>query len=112
MLIPFDKNLTVEVANPKAKEFQMCRTNLLPGILKTLDANIKYGLPQRLFETGDVVLRDRRFSVGARNERRICCLICTSQDNAFEEIHGVLDRIMELNQFKFSAPGKRLNALE
>merc|ERR1711977_280691 len=71
-----------------------------------------YGLPQRLFEAGDVVLRDRNFKVGARNERRLCALICTSQDNAFEEIHGVLDRIMQLNQYTFNDSDKPLKKME
>uniref|UniRef100_A0A6Q2ZGK7 Phenylalanine--tRNA ligase beta subunit n=1 Tax=Esox lucius TaxID=8010 RepID=A0A6Q2ZGK7_ESOLU len=46
------------IANPKTAEFQVARTTLLPGLLKTLAANRKMPLPLRLFEISDVVLKD------------------------------------------------------
>ncbi|XP_076258182.1 phenylalanine--tRNA ligase beta subunit isoform X2 [Rhynchophorus ferrugineus] len=48
----------VHISNPKTLEFQVCRTTLLPGILKTLSANKKLPLPIKLFEISDVVLKD------------------------------------------------------
>lgn len=46
------------IANPKTLEFQVARTRLLPGLLKTLAANKKMPLPLKLFEISDVVLQD------------------------------------------------------
>uniref|UniRef100_A0A673WNJ1 phenylalanine--tRNA ligase n=1 Tax=Salmo trutta TaxID=8032 RepID=A0A673WNJ1_SALTR len=46
------------ISNPKTAEFQVARTTLLSGLLKTVAANRKMPLPLRLFEISDVVLKD------------------------------------------------------
>ncbi|XP_015520165.1 phenylalanine--tRNA ligase beta subunit isoform X1 [Neodiprion lecontei] len=91
----------VHISNPKTLEFQVARTTLLPGLLKTLAANKKMPLPQKLFEISDVVLRDCTAEVGARNERRICAINC-NKFAGFEIIHGLLDRIMQLLEVPWS----------
>ncbi|XP_043349023.1 phenylalanine--tRNA ligase beta subunit isoform X4 [Dermochelys coriacea] len=48
----------VHIANPKTAEFQVARTSLLPGLLKTIAANRKMPLPLKLFEISDVVVKD------------------------------------------------------
>uniref|UniRef100_A0A4W3JK76 Phenylalanine--tRNA ligase beta subunit n=1 Tax=Callorhinchus milii TaxID=7868 RepID=A0A4W3JK76_CALMI len=48
----------VHIANPKTAEFQVARTTLLSGLLKTIAANRKMPLPLKLFEISDVVLKD------------------------------------------------------
>lgn len=85
----------VQIANPKTLEFQVCRTTLLPGLLKTLAANKKMPLPLKLFEISDVVLTDNSAEVGARNERRLCAVNC-NKSAGFEVVHGLLDRVMML----------------
>lgn len=85
----------VHIANPKTLEFQVARTTLLPGLLKTLAANRKMPLPLKLFEITDVVLHDEKTEVGARNERRICAVNC-NKTAGFEIVHGLLDRVMQL----------------
>lgn len=85
----------VHIANPKTLEFQVCRTTLLPGLLKTLNANKKMALPLKLFEISDVVLTDEKAEVGARNERRLCAVNC-NKTAGFEVVHGLLDRVMML----------------
>lgn len=85
----------VHISNPKTLEFQVARTTLVPGLLKTLAANKKMPLPMKLFEVSDVVLRDNSAEVGARNERRVCALNC-NRTPGFEIIHGLLDRLMQL----------------
>ncbi|XP_076258187.1 phenylalanine--tRNA ligase beta subunit isoform X6 [Rhynchophorus ferrugineus] len=91
----------VHISNPKTLEFQVCRTTLLPGILKTLSANKKLPLPIKLFEISDVVLKDSNAEVGARNERRICAVNC-NKNAGFEIVHGLLDRIMLLLEVPWS----------
>ena len=69
---------------------QVARTCLLPGLLKTLQANRKMPLPLKLFEISDVVLRDAGAEVGARNERHLAAVfyntnyrtICFGVDNS------------------------------
>lgn len=55
---PFDAEQTVCISNPKTLEFQVARTNLLSGLLKTTTANKKMPLPMKLFEVTDVILKD------------------------------------------------------
>ncbi|XP_030236288.1 phenylalanine--tRNA ligase beta subunit isoform X1 [Gadus morhua] len=83
------------IANPKTAEFQVARTTLLPGLLKTIAANRKMPLPLKLFEISDVVLKDETKDVGARNSRRLCAVFY-HRSPGFEVIHGLLDRAMQL----------------
>ncbi|XP_063162769.1 phenylalanine--tRNA ligase beta subunit [Candoia aspera] len=85
----------VHIANPKTAEFQVARTTLLPGLLKTIAANKKMPLPLKLFEISDIVVKDSTKDVGARNHRHLCA-IYYNKNPGFEIIHGLLDRIMQL----------------
>ncbi|KAK1162476.1 phenylalanine--tRNA ligase beta subunit-like [Acipenser oxyrinchus oxyrinchus] len=90
------------IANPKTAEFQVARTTLLAGLLKTVAANRKMPLPLKLFEISDVVLKDETRDVGARNNRRLCA-VYYNKSPGFEVIHGLLDRTMQLLDVK---PGR------
>lgn len=85
----------VHISNPKTLEFQVARTCLLPGILKTVSANKRMPLPLKLFEISDVILTDETSEVGARNERRLVAVNC-NKSAGFEIVHGLLDRVMQL----------------
>uniref|UniRef100_A0A667X106 Phenylalanine--tRNA ligase beta subunit n=1 Tax=Myripristis murdjan TaxID=586833 RepID=A0A667X106_9TELE len=89
----------VHISNPKTAEFQVARTTLLPGLLKTVAANRKMPLPMKLFEISDVVLKDETKDVGVRNSRRLCA-IYYNKSPGFEVIHGLLDRTMQLLEVK------------
>lgn len=49
-----DGQTAVRLANPKTSEYQVVRTSLLPGLLKTLRENKHHSTPIRVFETSDV----------------------------------------------------------
>jgi phenylalanyl-tRNA synthetase beta chain len=83
----------VTLSNPKTAEYQVVRTSLLPGILKTVSANKHQPLPLKVFEVSDVVLRDESQSRRSRNQRNISAVYSNKQ-SGFENIHGLLDRIM------------------
>uniref|UniRef100_A0A803VZ72 Phenylalanine--tRNA ligase beta subunit n=1 Tax=Ficedula albicollis TaxID=59894 RepID=A0A803VZ72_FICAL len=85
----------VLIANPKTAEFQVARTTLLPGLLKTIAANRKMPLPLKLFEISDIVVKDPNTDVGARNYRHLCA-IYYNKSPGFEIIHGLLDRVMQV----------------
>ena len=113
---PFEEGEVVHIGNPKTLEFQVARTTLLPGLLKTVQANRKMPLPIKLFEISDVVIRDPTNEVGAKNERRICALNY-NKSPGFETVHGLLDRIMQLLEVplaksKDSFDGYRLNGMD
>ncbi|KAI8976036.1 beta subunit of phenylalanyl-tRNA synthetase [Pilobolus umbonatus] len=83
----------IKLANPKTAEYQVVRTSLLPGILKTLNSNKKLALPLKVFEVSDVGFKDDSRERMSRNERHVCATY-TSKTSGFEIIHGLLDRIM------------------
>ncbi|CAG5125031.1 unnamed protein product, partial [Candidula unifasciata] len=93
----------VHITNPKTAEFQVVRTTLLSGILKTIFHNKGVPLPLRLFEISDVVYQDPSRDVGARNDRRLCA-VNYNRASEFEVIHGLLDRIMQLLEVPFGGP--------
>lgn len=80
---------------------QVARTTLLPGLLKTLAANKKMPLPQKLFEISDIVLKDSTMDVGAINNRHLCAVYCNKSDG-FEIIHGLLDRVLQVLEIPWS----------
>ncbi|PVV04981.1 hypothetical protein BB560_000505 [Smittium megazygosporum] len=84
----------VVLANPKTFEYQVCRSMLLPGILKTVRENKSHPLPFKLFEISDVVLKYPSDPIRkTRNERRLCALY-SSTSAQFEVTSGLLDRVM------------------
>lgn len=91
----------VKIANPKTLDFQVARTSLLPGLLKTLASNKKMALPLKLFEVADVVVQDKAKDVGARNERFLTALYYNSKGSGFETIHGLLDRVMQVIEIPY-----------
>lgn len=84
----------VHISNPKTLEFEVARTSLLPGLLKTISSNKHIPLPLKVFEVSDVVLKDPTCGVGAKNERRIGA-VYYGKTAGFEIIHGLLDKIMQ-----------------
>ncbi|XP_026330336.1 phenylalanine--tRNA ligase beta subunit [Hyposmocoma kahamanoa] len=101
----------VHISNPKTLEFQVVRTLLLPGLLKTLASNKKMPLPLKLFEISDVVFKDDKAETGARNERRVCAVHC-GRAAGFQFVHGLLDRLMALLRVPWAADGYQLRQCE
>ncbi|PVU91351.1 hypothetical protein BB559_004178 [Furculomyces boomerangus] len=91
-----DGNEAVVLANPKTFEYQVCRSLLLPGILKTIRENRSHSLPFKLFEVSDVILKDMNAKPRlSRNERRFCA-VYSNQSAQFQVVLGLLDRVMEM----------------
>ena len=88
-----DGKTAVRIANPKTLEFQVVRTSLLQGLLKTIRENRSHPLPIRVFETSDVVFKDASYERQARNVRHAAAVWC-NKTAGFEVVHGLLDRIM------------------
>ncbi|KAF4602096.1 phenylalanine--tRNA ligase subunit beta [Pleurotus pulmonarius] len=90
-----DGKTAVKIANPKTLEFQVVRTTLIPGLLKTVRENRSHPLPIKIFETSDVVYKDVTRERQARNERHAAAVWC-NKTAGFEIIHGMLDRAMKM----------------
>uniref|UniRef100_A0A1I8FZY8 Phenylalanine--tRNA ligase beta subunit n=1 Tax=Macrostomum lignano TaxID=282301 RepID=A0A1I8FZY8_9PLAT len=105
--LPLDSLPAVRIANPKTLEFQVARTSLLPGILKTVHSNRSLPLPLKLFEIQDVVYKSTDSSGSAVNSRQLAA-VYYGKSSGFELIHGLMDRIMQVlgvpvDQYKLSA---------
>lgn len=91
----------VHIGNPKTLEFQVTRTSLIPGLLKTASSNRNMPLPMKLFEIQDVIYKDSSSDTGSKNRRHLAA-IYYNKSPGFEVIHGLLDRIMQLLEMKSS----------
>ncbi|RYP48818.1 hypothetical protein DL768_005326 [Monosporascus sp. mg162] len=95
-----DGQTAVKLANPKTTEYQVVRTSLLPGLLKTLRENKSHATPIRVFETSDVVFKDPSVERKARNERHFGAA-WYGKTSGFEQVHGLLDRVMLMLRMAF-----------
>lgn len=90
-----DHTQVVRIGNPKTLEFQVVRTSLLPGLLKTIRENRSHALPIKIFDITDVVFKDATRERQARNERHAAAVWC-NKTAGFEVVHGMLDRLMQM----------------
>ncbi|KAI8619954.1 hypothetical protein BC830DRAFT_1078205, partial [Chytriomyces sp. MP71] len=73
-----DNTTAVKLANPASIEFEVVRTSLLPGLMKTIYSNKKLPLPLKVFEM----------------TRFMALVYCNMKNSGFELIHSMLDRVM------------------
>lgn len=97
---PSDNGECVRLQNPKTAEYQIVRTSLLPGLLKTIRENKRHAVPMKVFEVSDVVLKDGQAERGARNERHFAAA-WYGKTSGFEQVHGLLDRVMTMLKSAF-----------
>jgi phenylalanyl-tRNA synthetase beta chain len=90
-----DDDSAVQLANPKTLEYQVVRTSLLPGILKTIRENRKHSLPIKVFESADVVFKDESLERKAFNRKHFGA-VYAGRTSGFEIVHGLLGRIMAM----------------
>ncbi|KAL1995602.1 hypothetical protein VTN49DRAFT_1789 [Thermomyces lanuginosus] len=95
-----DGNTAVKLANPKTQEFQVVRTSLVPGLLKTIRENKKHAVPIKIFEVSDVAFKDLSLERKSRNERHFAAA-WYGKTSGFEVVHGLLDRIMAMMKSSF-----------
>lgn len=101
---PVREDWAVSLSNPANIEYQVVRTTLLPGLLKTLQHNKSASFTNgfKLFEISDVVVVDKEnvvteTIVGAKNVRKLAA-VYAGPTSGFEIIHGLVDRIMTLTE--------------
>ncbi|GMI99497.1 hypothetical protein like AT1G72550 [Hibiscus trionum] len=101
-----DKSTAVIIGNPRSSDFEVVRTSLMPGMLKTVGHNKDHPKPIKIYEVGDVVLLDDTKDVGATNRRLLAALYCGA-NSGFELIHSLVDRIMEVMGTPFVSIGDK-----
>ncbi|OWP06554.1 hypothetical protein B2J93_1195 [Marssonina coronariae] len=95
-----DGATAVRLANPKTAEYQVVRTSLLPGLLKTIRENKKHSVPIKVFEVSDVAFKDEALERKSRNERHFAAA-WYGKTSGFEVVHGLLDRVLLMLQTAF-----------
>jgi hypothetical protein len=95
-----DGNTAVKLANPKTQEFQVVRTSLLPGLLKTIRENKAHSVPMKIFEVSDVAFKDLSLERKSRNERHYAAAFY-GKSSGFEIVHGLMDRVMAMLKSAF-----------
>ena len=95
-----DGQTAVRLANPKTAEYQIVRTSLLPGLLKTIRENKKHSVPIKVFEVSDVAFKDESLERKSRNERHFAAAFY-GKSSGFEIVHGLLDRILSMLKTAF-----------
>jgi phenylalanyl-tRNA synthetase beta chain len=88
-----DGKSAVKLANPKTAEYQLVRTSLLPGLLKTINSNKHHAVPMKIFEVSDIGLIDMEQERRSKNERHFAAAVM-GKTSGFEQVHGLLDRLM------------------
>jgi phenylalanyl-tRNA synthetase beta chain len=84
----------VSLDNPANAEYEVVRTTLLPGALKTLAHNksISHKDGVKLFEISDIVVPAEN-EIGAKNVRKLVGMHAGHRAG-FEIIHGLVDRVL------------------
>ncbi|KAI9050096.1 hypothetical protein LZ554_006239 [Drepanopeziza brunnea f. sp. 'monogermtubi'] len=96
-----DGTTAVRLANPKTAEYQIVRTSLLPGLLKTIRENKKHSVPIKVFEVSDVAFKDESLERKSRNERHFAAA-WYGKTSGFEIVHGLLDRVLLMLKTAFT----------
>ncbi|OCK82239.1 phenylalanyl-tRNA synthetase-like protein beta chain [Lepidopterella palustris CBS 459.81] len=102
-----DGETAIRLQNPKTAEYQIVRTTLLPGLLKTIGSNKHHSVPIKIFEVSDVGFKDMSQERKSRNERHVAAA-WMGKSSGFEVVHGLLDRIMLMLKNNFITREERL----
>lgn len=95
-----DGSSAVRLANPKTAEYQVVRTSLIPGLLKTIRENKHHSIPIKIFEVSDVAYKAPELERKSRNERHFAAA-WYGKTSGFEVVHGLLDRILAMLKTAF-----------
>lgn len=106
-----DDGTAVHLENPKTVEYQVVRTTLYPGLLKTIRENRKHTLPIRVFEAGEVVFKDTSKERQASQSRHFAA-VYAGKASGFEITQGLLDRLMKMLRYTPGRKGERKYWLE
>ncbi|MBN2586247.1 MAG: hypothetical protein JXR55_03050, partial [Candidatus Fermentibacteraceae bacterium] len=77
----------VAIANPMTREYGVVRNSLLPGLLEVESASAHSAYPHRIFESGEVLVRDP--GGVCSTDVMLACLICCN-DADFGDVHSIL----------------------
>jgi len=74
----------VRIKNPVSSDYNAIRSALLPSLFDTLSKNTHEPYPQRVFEVGEVVVKDAKHHLRAVSQKRLACVSTSAQANLSE----------------------------
>lgn len=83
----------VEVDNPMAQTYSTLRQSIIPSLLRVESVSTRSFYPHRLFEVGEVAIRDGTHDLGSRTILSLGALIAHAAAN-FSEIHSAVDLLL------------------
>ena len=92
---------TAKISYSKTKEFEYVRNSLIPGILKSIEANKAQQLPYKIFELADCVEINDENEVGAMNKRKLC-FAYSNNTSGLQIIQGMVDKLMKKIDLSFN----------
>ena len=85
---------SVEILNPISSEYNICRTWLLPCLMKNLASNKHREYPQRIFEVGDCIVLDESQETKTKTIRRLAGVV--SHDSAnLTEMKSLIEAVLK-----------------
>lgn len=89
----------VVLSNPKSKEYEVVRTSLLPGVIKSINSNLHAKIPIKIFEVSDVVVKRNDYY----NIKNLCGVISSTR-SMLEDLQGPLSLLLQkcgFNNYKY-----------
>jgi len=100
----------VEVGNPKTVDCEAVRNTLLPGVLRTIQANTHISKPLKIFEISDVSVKEpiaaKSRGTGVRNQRHLLA-VCFNVKADMDTVHALLDNLMLKLKVPFQEEGQK-----
>ena len=84
----------VELENPVSSENTVFRRSIIPEHLEFLAKNQHCAYPQRIFETGRVIVPDEKTETRVK-EKEVLCIAMAHKNACFNEIKAVLDSLSQ-----------------
>lgn len=83
---------SISLANPTSAEFEYLRPSLLPALIKNVSANARYFERVRLFEVGNVFLKEGKT---IQESTRLGIVISEKGSGVFFELKGIVNHILK-----------------
>jgi phenylalanyl-tRNA synthetase beta chain len=102
---PEEEKKAVEINYAKTKDLDFVRDSLIPGLLKSIEANKINQLPYKIFEISDCCEICDNNEIGACNKRKLC-FAYTNTVSGFEVLQGMVDKLMKKIGLEFNSKDK------
>ncbi len=94
------KGECAEILNPISSEHNICRTWLLPSLMKILSSNKHREYPQKVFEINDCVLLDETTETKTKQIRNLAAVISYDNSN-LTEMKSIVETILSSLGYKY-----------